>query len=149
VALQQCPFPKCTEPDTQDHIFTCPYSKRGLAEISTKVNHITRDYIGLPKVRRYWLSGKETLLDFQTARPKTRVKGIHHNRKWGSLGLFPKDTLAHLTGVLGNKKGLEVAIRINQAVVDSLYRIDILRQEAIKTLIASNKSVKDVKWAPP
>jgi len=149
VALQQCPFPKCTQPDTQDHIFTCPYSKRPLAEISTKVKLITRDYKDLPKVRRYWLSGRETLLDFQTAKPKVRVKGIHHNRKWGSLGFFPKDTLTQITNVLGNKKGMEVAIRINQTVVELLYRIDLLRLEAIKTLIEANKGTKDIKWAPP
>jgi ribonuclease HI len=149
VALQQCPFPECTEHDSQDHIFTCPYSKQALAEITTKVRHITRDYKEPIKVKRYWLSGRETLQDFQTAKPKLRVKGIHHNRKWGSLGYFPKDTLKHLVNLLGNKEGMDMAVRINQTVVESLYRIDSLRLEAIKTLIRDNKSKKDIKWAPP
>jgi len=146
VALQKCPMMGCTNLDTQDHIFTCRHSARDLASISTKVRNATRD---LAKVPRYWLSGKEVQPDFQTGKGKKRVKGIHHNRKWGSLGYFPKGTLLQLQAVLGKDKGIKLAMEVNKIVIESLFEIDTKRIEAIKSLINANKGYKDPIWVPP
>jgi len=146
VALQKCPMMGCTEIDTQNHIFTCQHSARALANISTKVKIATKD---LCKVPRYWLSGREVLADFQTGKGKKRVKGIHHNRKWGSLGYFPKDTLLQLQAVLGKNKGTKLAMEVNKMVIESLFEIDSKRIDAIKDLINANKACKDPLWVPP
>ena len=146
VALQQCPIMGCTETDTQDHIFTCPHSAPALAKISSKVKEITRDQA---KVPRYWLSGKEVLADFQSGKKKNRVKGIHHNRKWGSLGYFPKGTLVQLQAILGRENGIKLAMEVNRVVVESLFNIESERIEAIRSLINANKGLKDPLWVPP
>ena len=147
---EQCPKLGCTERDTQNHIYHCQHSARGLKGISNLVRTCTDKAKQGLRIPRYWLTTAEPPELCRAPKGRNKVAPIHANRKWGSLGFFPKGILNILTQELGRKKGMQTAKEINAIVIGELFKIDQDRVNCIKEIINDQRTTnEDPFWVPP
>ena len=136
-----CPMSGCACKDTQDHIFYCKHSRQHLAKLTNRINTIAEQSSTGLSIEAYWIPGIDR-------RPPSNTKKSPPKLKWGSLGLVPKATWTHLVSVLGEQKAREVALKINQEIVSTLFRLDKKRTSRIKMIMSPDPGIPRDVWNP-
>jgi hypothetical protein len=129
--------------DHKYHVLQCPRTVKFLKEQDEKINNKLKErfpHLKNFKVPPHWITARDVTR--QLANPSDTGKlPLNLRRKWkGSKGWFYKNNAQRLKAVAGKDKGKEIAVEINEIILQTWADIERDRRRLINKAVEALKS---------